>query len=66
MYVTEEEALTKWCPMGKMSNHGTCIASNCMWWQWAPISTLSPLGIARRRVDEIEKRGYCGHLSGRL
>lgn len=30
MFVTEEEAKTKWCP----ADHTNCVGSSCMAWRW--------------------------------
>jgi hypothetical protein len=60
--VTEEEALTRWCPHARDAdlvgnrfeeNGAACIGSQCMSWRWVKGSEKASVG-----------RGYCG-LAGR-
>lgn len=69
MILTEDEAKTKWCPMGRRWTAGPsgaattnvgacCIASGCM--MWRRLSALDENG----RMMTPEVHGYCG-LAGK-
>lgn len=34
MYLTEQDAKTKWCPLTAGRDSSNCIASGCMAWDW--------------------------------
>jgi hypothetical protein len=70
MYLTEEEAREKWCPvygrgigtveneagrtLGTYNDELNCIASECMMWRWKELEG----------VVAFSKYGYCG-LAGK-
>lgn len=69
--MTEDEAKTKWCPMmerGHNANKGgagfvrgdlSCVASDCMAWQWK----VTPAGARNdnaRGNAHAKACGYCG------
>lgn len=76
--MTEDQAKEKWCPMAiyksfgnseqKPSHHNhrigsSCVASDCMMWQWKETLTLGPGSSGM--VDISDTDGYCG-LAGKL
>lgn len=57
MYLTEEEAKTKWCPhtWDDERREAKCIASGCTQWRWE----CSPQNVDMAEYGQ-KPTGYCG------
>ena len=75
MWISEEEAKTKWCPFYKVNigDNENCIADKCIMWQkrkpviadyhvyaqYQPDGSYLVGEFGMKKIKEMEKMGYC-------